>query len=99
MKYKYFELYDAYVVSVMKNYAEYIIQLKEIREEMGAPIPDNMYFLGDFETDSVMFLQDTKGRVYTLDFHYMYSKPKKFADSFIEFMNKRIEHYDNMPVE
>ena len=99
MKYKWVLAYDEYVPRNLKFYAEYIIRIKESREEINAPIPDNMYLLGEFDLECPIYLQDTKGKVYEFRWDYKYSKPKKIANSFIEFMNKQIEYYNNLPID
>ena len=95
-KYDEVEAYDQYVVHNLKIYAEHILRIKEIREEMDAPIPDNMYVLGDFDPECPIFLQDTEGKVYEFVYDYKFSKPKKYADNFIDFLNKRIERRNNL---
>ena len=96
--YKELEFYDIYVMHDLKIYAEHIMRIKESREEINAPIPDDMYVIGDFDPECPIFLQDTKGKVYKFSWDYKYSKPKKIADSFLEFMNQQIEYLDNLPV-
>ena len=54
-----------------------LIRIKETREEINAPMPDNMYALGYFDAECPIFLQETKGRVYEFRWDYKYSKPKK----------------------
>ena len=98
-KYKEVEGDDLYVVYDLKKYADYIFRIRESREEINAPIPDNMYLLGEFDLECPIYLQDIKGRVYEFRWDYKYSKPKKIANSFIEFMNKQIEFYNNLPID
>ncbi len=98
-KYYIFALYDDFVVHDLKQYAQTINRIREIREEMNAPMPANMYVLGYFDPECPIYLQDTKGRVYEFRYDYKYSKPKKIANSFIEFMNQQIEYYNNLPLE
>ena len=59
--YKELEFYDIYVMHDLKIYAEHIMRIKESREEINAPIPDDMYVIGDFDPECPIFLQDTKG--------------------------------------
>ena len=96
--YKELEFYDFYVVHDLKEYAWDINRIREIREEMNAPMPANMYVLGYFDYECPIYLQDTKGMVYEFVWDYKYSKPKKVADSFLEFMNQQIEYLDKLPV-
>ena len=96
-KYEEVDLYDLYVVHDLKIYAKHIMRIKEVREEMNAPMPDNMYVIGEFDPECPIFLQDTKGKVYEFVYDYKFSKPKKYADNFIDFLNKEIERRNNLP--
>lgn len=62
------------------------MRIKESREEINAPIPDDMYVIGEFDPECPIFLQDTKGKVYEFVWDYKYSKPKKIADSFLNIL-------------
>lgn len=97
-KYRIFAMYDDFVVHNLKEYARDINRIRESREEINAPMPDDMYVLGYFDYECPIYLQDTKGRVYEFRWDYKYSKPKKIANNFLEFINQQLEFQDNLPV-
>lgn len=97
-KYKIFALFDYFVLADLKKYAQDINRIRESREEINAPMPENMYVLGYFDYECPIYLQDTKGRVYEFRWDYKYSKPKKIANNLLEFINQQLEFQDNSPV-
>lgn len=92
-KYRAFSIDDQEFAPIdLKHYAKTINRLRECREEMGTPIADNMYALGEFDPECPIYLQDSNGKVYKLNADYKYSNPELIADSFLEFINKWYEY-------